>query len=718
MTSKRLFFRVMREDLRHRVWMMVMSALAGFLLPSVTWLLYRENLLSQAEGRNYMADQFVWMVRDVLEIVILPLGSMVGICGALIAAFAGFRFMLHRDQVDTWHSLPVKRDMLFWVCYLNGALIWLLPLFAGVVLVGVLSGNLLTTGGDLTLFADTLKLALLDFGVLIVIFLLVYNLALTAMMFSGNMLNTIVSMLILGVGAISCYGLNIGLHERYLQTYLAQGGNMLRNAIYASPLFSVFLLIMDRGEIQGNFHLWIYVLETAALGGCAWLLYRRRPSELAEQGIRSRIFAGVLRLTVTAAAGVGGWLFFYAVSNERGVWAVFGAILALALVHGVLNVVFCMEFRAFFAHKAQLGCVAAAVLFVCFSFQRGWFGYDAYCPAKEEIAEIGLLVEHLTNRFRDEMGDPLTEIKYRDGERIFALLQKLSRHSAEGHEGPRESMEIRVTLKSGRTYYRRYQVCEAEWEALLPVVKSREYLEYLYFLDERLTESGSTIRLHVQQDTTYSGERDFTLEELQPLFQAYNQDILEEPETTFMGKGRIQAGVSMTSVNRNGYSLSQELELEIYDSMSRTVEALRQLGYAEQMTPRTAAEIAAIELTTGRWVNAGSADEIIAAVRERYGVPEDGSGEASAGGNREAAEVQTADESRREVMLSVTDPGEIDELLALISYTYDYRVARGLKSSMVSVEMTYKDGRRSKGYLRKGDLPEKYILRFGELAEK
>lgn len=718
MTSKRLFFRMMKEDLYHRVWMAVMSVLTGFLLPSVTCLLYRKNLFVRAGDWKYEMETFVRAVRDVLGIVLLPAGGLAGFGGALIAALTGFRFLLHKDQADTWHSLPVKRDLLFGVRYLNGVLIWLAPLFAGTVFVGVLSGQLLTGGGDLTPFADTLKLALAAFVQFTVIFLLIYNLTLTALMLSGNVLNTIVSMLILGVGVICCQALNVILHDGYLETYFFRG--TWTGTIYASPIAAAWMLIFNRMDSLSSFQLCTYGLEAAALGVCAWLLYRRRPSELAEQGIRCRAYAGVLRLVTTAAAGVAGWLFFDSVSNGSAVWAVFGAILALVLAHGILNVVFDMEFRAFFAHKAQLGCAAAAVLFVCFCFMGGWFGYDSYCPEKEEIEEIGLKVESLTNCYSGERRDPLTAVKYRDSESAYALLREVSRRQA--FTGAGDTMWIRVTLKNGRTYYRQYRVNGELTESLMPIVTSREYLENLYFLDESAVGAGDTIKLQVEQDTVSYGEKEYTPEELRPLFQAYNQDILENPEKLLTGQGgRILAGVIITCRDlhdSHGFH-KMNRELEVYEFMSRTVEALKQLGYEKQMTPRSAAEIAAIELRTDRQVSINLPDDTVAAAREKYGVRAADSGETSVSSNRVSAQVQTAEgRLRQEVVLLVTDPEEVEELLALISYGRDYRMARGIERGMASVEMTDKDGRRSRGYIRKGDLPEKYILRFGELAVK
>ena len=49
MTSKRFFFKVLREDMRHKTWMLALSALSSFLMIMVVWLIWWSNQRGIAE---------------------------------------------------------------------------------------------------------------------------------------------------------------------------------------------------------------------------------------------------------------------------------------------------------------------------------------------------------------------------------------------------------------------------------------------------------------------------------------------------------------------------------------------------------------------------------------------------------------------------------------------------------------------------------------------
>ncbi len=43
MTSKHLFFKAMKEDMRHKLWMAALSVLGNFLVLTVGWMIWRSN---------------------------------------------------------------------------------------------------------------------------------------------------------------------------------------------------------------------------------------------------------------------------------------------------------------------------------------------------------------------------------------------------------------------------------------------------------------------------------------------------------------------------------------------------------------------------------------------------------------------------------------------------------------------------------------------------
>lgn len=736
--------------MRHRGWMIALSVLGSFLTLPVIWLICISNI-------HYHAGSYLIVGRldDIYDVVVIfweNINYLVGamsIGGALVAALAGFRFVFHKDQVDTWHSLPVKRDTLFWACYVNGIIVWLLPLLIGMILTVVLSGGVVLGkwGGSAELVCEAVRLAAGNFAVWTVVFLLVYDLVLLAMMFSGNVLNTMVSMLIMGFGSGCLYVLDMGLCEHYLDTFYYIGSGNALGAMYASPFVSVVILLLERGKETEGYSVWLNLLIAAVMAVCAWLLYRRRPSELAEQGIMSRGFSTALRLVTTLGAGVAGWIFFAAMTNDDIVWCVFGALLAAVLVHGILDVVFRMDFRAFFAHKLQMAGIVTAVLLVCFAFYGDWFGYDAYLPKKEQIAEIGVAVESLSNRQNAWMEQySAMAMRYQDPETAYAFLQKMT-GAYDGRWPRTESVEVRVTLKNGRTYYRRYRIGVGERELLMPIVSSEEHLKYAYCLNESVAENLEVI-LQPVRGRQYFAEKKYAKGELLAFLRAYNQDVLEEPETVLLGEGRILAEITLSSLHTDGDRST--VNLSIYESMERTIEALKALGYEELVTPLKTAEIASVCLRVDDFGVYRTAEDIVEAARKKYQVyggensegqaeesvgvqngegrnedgenAEDGQTEEEAGSEVTAAAYagipqSVVTERRKDLELNITAPEEIEELLPLISYSDGYKRWRVFKKPFLSIEITDREGETVICYIKEGDLPEKYIQRFGELIQ-
>ncbi len=81
----------------------------------------------------------------------------------------------------------------------------------------------------------------------------------------------------------------------------------------------------------------------------------------------------------------------------------------------------------------------------------------------------------------------------------------------------------------------------------------------------------------------------------------------------------------------------------------------------------------------------------------------------------EMAEQYILSVGRTDSRLYITEQEEIKELLPLISYSDGYRRWGVFKQPLVSISITDVEGETVTCYIREGDLPEKYIQRFGEL---
>lgn len=758
MTSKRLFFRAMKEDLRHKIWMIALSVLGSFLMMPVAWLLIRNNLADEIEAMRGEEELLMERMYAFFLDYYMLCGGFIAAAGAFIVGLFGFRYLFRQGMVDTYHSLPVKRSILFGVCYVDGFLIWFVPAFAGLLSTSIMAGRFAYQMGGGGALGRMLKEAAVSLVVLAVAFLLVYHMVLVAVMLSGNILNALVSVVILGFGALAVFVLGLAFFMVYMESFYIDVFPV-EKVNYFSPFFSVLVLLASRCDLKGApWALWKMILIdsglAAALLGCAWLLYRRRASELAEQGICSQTAGMVMKVVTGVAAGMCGWqLFVVYVLNSRAVgWGIFGAVLGTVLVFGVLDVIFQMEFAAFFAHKIQMAATLVLALLICFAFYWEWFGYDVYLPEREEIAEIAVYDVQLTNRTHSSAAeDPLENMAFRDGEAIYAYLEAMTATQARletdfaYYNGKVDWVDTKVTLKDGRSYYRQYLVLselDSDMEAAWELLSSEEYIRAAYCIDEELAAECSALVLTRNGKSVRLGSP--RQEALDPIIRAYNEDVLADPEAALLGKGRLLVRLELVLGKNQGV-----FTLDIYEDMEHVLEALGQAGHQEWIAVTESTDVRAVALPLRLYVEGSiSAEAVIARAGDVYGVygkepegqaQEDMEGQADSDGEEAAApkegEMTSGEEEAsaavRETVsedwaegdyvdctIYVTDRAEVEELLALVSYMAPYRGGNVFREEYVEIGIEDVDGNTQTYYIQKGLLPEKYIIRFGEGADR
>lgn len=747
MTSKRCFSKLLREDFRHKIWMLALSVLGNLLAIPVCFLL-------RAGEHPYSAANAAQIFRAASDAVygfqtyISVLAGIIACVGALIVGLAGFRYVFHRDMTDTYHSIPVRRRTLFLVNWLNGFLIWFVPFVVCMLGTMLLSVGRLKRLKDAfeaageknpTVTANFAKLSagksvaegLLTVVALAVAFMLVYHLVLAAVMLCGNVLNTLVLTGVLGTGVAALYTLFVTFQSSYFETFaFSQVVSPVKDRIvYASPLVSAIWLINTRRSGAENLLTCICVNAAVALllFGVAFLAYLHRPSELAETGIKSRTVRWLEQLVATFVAGLGGWLVFYYLTDGLSkagklAWGVFGALLAAMLVSGVMEILFQMDLRAFFSHKLRMALSLAGILLVCFSFSGDWFGYDSYLPKKDEIAELSVYDAERSSLYsysyiEDSLTNRMDEMHYTDVDVIYDYLRTAVDEVNVGEEPTNydsmrsdgESIITRITLKSGRSYYRNYWVYSDNCDAARKILTSEEYTGLYYQVPEEELVSLSGLSLERNQQSLQQQGSDISTEKLEAICRAYNQDLAEQPELVVCGEGRQFSDI----VLRKGENFRRYWHFPVYEQMTHTREVLRQYGYEEYAAPVEAEEIDKIKIYLG-WsgyeLKAENRDPVEVA-REYFGV-QDGTGQTEM--TQDVNAVEMPDE---ELVLEITAEEEIEELLEIISYVgREYAGAFG-QTRVGNIRIVTTDEQEISAWVPRGAMPEKYLLRFGKLTK-
>lgn len=752
MTSKHSFFKYMREDLRHKIWMLALSALGNFLAIPVAYLIMVRSYnytTSEVHALIGYAESYIGYNISFFGEYLTVAGGIIAYVGAVLVGLFGFRYLFKKKMVDTYHSMPIKRNKLFLVNYINGILVWLLPLLGCLLITTLLSiinmNRHAAVALNIQVIGQLFKQMGISLGTLLVSYLLVYHLVLIAVMISGNILNTLVSTCILGGGAVSVYLLGYAFLEMYMDTFYGTGAGA-EVAMYVSPLVSAGYVLYMRilGEGFGTV-LSINVLITLLLGVLAWYLYLKRASELAEQGIKNKVATFIMKLVTGVAAGMGGWLFFVMITQYDSYgWGIFGAVLVSVVVFGVLDMIFHMDFKAFVASKFTMaGCTVLTVL-ICLAFSLDWLGYDAYVPDAEDVKSLAFYSTDYSNRayYYGEEDWPLDSMQIQDKQAIVAFLTAgvnnvnyvpyvesyNSLSDAYYYDTDyRDIMVVKVTLENGREYYRSYGYLRKDKEVVWPLITDPEYVESVYMIDEeRLSEMNSVT---IRNACRYLADELEDKKLIERLVVAYNRDLTENPEETIAGEGRLLGEIRIFADNYN-----HRRTIDVYEGMKHTMAALQATGYGE-LRALEPDEVNSIHISMDYYHREEELQNVDVEqyVREQFGLyieTEESEKENmdSADDKKESVIVEVTEQAAAweggsyavQIKATITDQVMIRELLSLLHYDAPNRgpavFGKSMKGSII-IEDT--NGNHWDVYIRSGELPEKYLKLFElEIAEE
>lgn len=734
MTSRVSFYKVLLQDLRHRLWMIVLSCLGSFMAMPVFYLL---------ESKNWNNNIARWSVeiygdldvykRECMELFYcryLPIAAgVILVVGALIVGIWGFRHVFSKKMVDQYHSIPIKRKDLFFANYLNGFLIWFVPMFIGGLSCAVLSGFFMGNFVDWAVYV--LKPLFVTMCNLVIAFLLVYHMTIVAVMLSGNILNTIVNGTIISFAVLAIYAMIEVFCDIYFETYYSFFGENIKNIMWVSPIASaIYQLYMHVMEEMYVFPVVMNIIMIIGMFAVGFVVYLRRPSELAEQGMKIKPAQVVFKTVTTILAGLAGWCIFYLLTSSLS-WQIFGTVLAGVLCYGVLDIVFNMDFKAFFAHKIQLGITVLASILIGCLFYFDWIEYDSYMPEKDDIAEMGIFVQGLgisntTNAYDGVLSieNRIKRMSYKDQDVIYELLAELTdRESQYPDNGSSSMVYVRVTEKNGKTYYRHYRLWESDEELILPILRDDSYIRTNVMIPQVIIDDVRVdINYYNVQLQKFNNEwKLYDVAFIKELMTAYNEDMLENPDLYIYQNDEV-----MANLYYNGGSQYIYLRPDLYESMEHVREVLKKYDYEEVMERITADEVASISL------NAYVSKYEETTLEEVFGLvePEEDKKGESANLNAESAEVVTipqieyttedyykqtiaADYDHYFYSAVITDKKDIEELLEVITYDVpNYRTLFREDYSNADIMLTLKNEETYYVQIKDGKLPERFLAYF------
>lgn len=485
MTLRSSFFKLLKEDLRQRLWTIVLAAIA-FVLPIPIYIAM--EISSSAGFRSGVLDDFARRLAS-------PLGAesvwliLVTIVGASICAVSGFGYLFSKKKVDFFHSLPVKREMLFAVRYINGVLIYLVPylvmVLTSIVIIAV-TGNL-----KAVVFPIVFK----GLAVHLLGYLTIYTTLILCVTFVGNIVVFFaVSGWTFGI-TVAMLLLYSWFEEQFFDTF-SYMGNSFMDRLHSLRFLCPGYFYLFSAENATVSMLLQQLVFTAVLVVITLLVYRMRPSDGAGRAIAFPVLKPVIRISVELLAGaLIGMLFYSMADNGRGIpgWMIFGAILGVVLSHVLIQSIFHFDIRKCFADKWSMGvCIVASTAFTL-GMRYDVFGYDTYLPRESKIESVAVDVNGF-DRYRSSYNygtgwiEKINEMELTDIKAVYPYLETLVEDTdaywSMREDGREEEGYIRVNvayrLENGKTVYRVYRSKGMREEVFAPVFESPEYKEIHY----------------------------------------------------------------------------------------------------------------------------------------------------------------------------------------------------------------------------------------------
>ena len=552
MTSRNLFFKLMWEDIKRRLWALTLVLLTWFFVFPVRIAMipgsYRWN--DEIMRQKMIAERAqLWFRVDNSTIVIFMM------MGAVMLGLSSFSYLHSRRKVDFYHSIPVRREVLFFVNFVDGFLLMMVPylLFMGI-------GAVIAAGMGASPAVLALNIAKsLCFHM--IYFLLMYATVVVAMMMTGNLFLGILGMLVF-FSYMPLMGMLIEmLFETCFVTY-SSSNLILSKMVQISP-FSAYLKAVELvQEASRNANAWgngILVGHMAsslavavALMGVALWLYQKRPSEAAGKAMAFPLSRTPIKVLLVIPLSLYSLMFFWGIRRTLP-WAMFGLVFGTVFFHCLIEILYHFDFRKLFVHPTHLALCFAASLVIFFGFYLDIFGYDAYQPKADQIESAYVLqTSYATSwvrygQYERQNGeiqwkDRSTEAYLRehmyleDKEAVLALssigisyieeFKKNDREIPERYQG--EDMTrytIGYRMKSGKLTARSYFLPLCEVEAAYGVIlDSKEYKEGRYPVMKQPAED--VYQMYVQfHEGERSGVQKLEAAQNEAVLAAYQKDM-------------------------------------------------------------------------------------------------------------------------------------------------------------------------------------------------
>lgn len=407
MTSRNLYFKLMKEDLKRRIWAVCLAFLCFFFWIPVLGAMGCDGLEKQVEqwmeSERYLekavetmrAERLTELAQEIIGVKNLAIPFLI-VGAAIVLGLTGFSWLHSKKKVDFYHSLPVSRTMLFFVKYLDSILIVFSMYFLNLIFG---CGILMMNGMG---FGEVFLPGLASLFFHMIHFTLIYTVVLAAVLMTGNFFISVLGMLVFFSYIPFVTFLLEGLSQLFFETVITTGGVLsaiMRHgspiSYYTASLSEVWSLKLgEYGELFPG--LFFPLLAAAALMVFCLFLYRLRPSEAAGKAMAFRITRAPIKVLIVVPVTISMGVLFWGIYESLR-WAAFGFLFGLFVTHCVVEILYHFDFRKLFSNLPHAGICAVIALAVIGIYRFDLTGFDTYFPSEAKFESAAVYVGRLEN---------------------------------------------------------------------------------------------------------------------------------------------------------------------------------------------------------------------------------------------------------------------------------------------------------------------------------
>ncbi len=538
MTSKTLFFKFLKKDLGHRLWAIALIGLCCFFAYPVMAAMEAgqiDTFATVEEGIRYYSDNMLHMHTFGNGLTVF-----ITMVAALICGMSSFSYLNSRNKVDFYHSLPIRRELMFGANFLGGILIMAVPFILSVIVSAFIAvGN----GADGSALWPVVWSGL---GLHLIYFILMYATVVLAMVMTGNLVVAFLGYMVF----CSLVPLAATLFQNYFLIFfdtftIESFWELVKNVIRISPVTEYFYAVEN--YIKGDSAQIIQVAGALAASGVLALiscfLYRKRPSEAAGKAMAFEVSKPVVRIVLVILFSAGMSELFWGLQESMG-WAVFGAVCGAVIAHCIIEIIYHFDFKKLFSHPLQMAGCAAASLLILFSFYFDWFGYDTYLPEASKVASASVDMGYLsqwvsyggTIKQEDgsyiwqypEEGGALYKGQITDLDTVLQLAEAgIEDLGAERADDSRfEWVKVAYTMKNGKRVFRSYYMnIDKNRDLMQKIYENQQFQQAAFPIMERTGDSVAEAGYRRGGGQEEIRLTDLTAEEYEQLLKTYQEEF-------------------------------------------------------------------------------------------------------------------------------------------------------------------------------------------------